>query len=51
MIGSLTVSLVGLIMLAALPKDRNPLARYGGCLLVLCGGYPAIPAALAWNCK
>lgn len=47
----LTVSLVGLIMLFALPKDKGPIARYIGCLLVLIGGYPAIPGTLAWNCK
>jgi len=37
-------------MLFALPKDKGPIARYIGCLLVLIGGYPAIPGTLAWNC-
>ena len=49
-IGGLTVSLIGLVMLFALPKDKGPIARYIGCLLVLIGGYPAIPGTLAWNC-
>jgi MFS family permease len=47
----LVVSLIGLVMLAALPKDRMAVARYIGCLLVLIGGYPAIPGTLAWNCE
>ena len=50
-IAGLVVSLIGLCMLFALPKDQKPVARYIGCLLVLVGGYPAIPGTLAWNCE
>jgi predicted MFS family arabinose efflux permease len=44
-----TGALVGLILLYVLPKDRNPGARYAGCMILMSGIYMSFPGTLAWN--
>lgn len=44
-----SVALVGLILLYVLPKDRNPGARYAGCVILMSGIYMGFPGTIAWT--
>lgn len=44
-----SVALIGLILLYVLPKDRQPGARYAGCVILMSGIYMGFPGTLAWT--
>ncbi|BEI80397.1 hypothetical protein CcaverHIS002_0109260 [Cutaneotrichosporon cavernicola] len=44
-----TGALLGLVLLYVFPKDRNPGARYAGCMILMSGIYMSFPGTVAWT--